>query len=428
MSEANLLQTPVSEQDSCWADKLYTAGLFLFAFSCNFSISAAQISLGLALIGFIGLYRAGKTAIRATPLDKPLAFFVFAGILSVFRAEDLSLALFDTKKLLLVFCFYLTYWIKLPEKTVKHLFSVFIFSAGLAGIINSLQMPYITLVGNRPKGFFSSIMTFGECQAIGLMTALALFGLTKGNFSRLSLLLLAAVATAYSVMFSMVRSAWVGLLAGLPVLLIYFPRRTAFALLIITCAASPFILINQDIQDRLMGLNPVHTVEIAKVQMTDKFSSSSLQGNYHRLTAWWRGFQMLADNFSFGVGLDNVKPWFERLASEFEIKNNMIWGHQHNNFMQFLVTTGIFGLTAFFYIIIAAIKFFLEPYANKGSGWRDSLRLCPLAIFICFIAFGIGEFSWADEEVAMMTFFITGLMMNGHQKDYASPASPLATS
>jgi O-antigen ligase len=428
MNEDKLLTPPVSSQLTCRAGRLYTAGLFLFAFSCNFSISAAQISLGLALIGFIGLYRTGKIQPRPTQIDKPFAFFAFAGILSIFRAEDLSLAITDIKKFLLIFCFYLMYLVKMSEETIRKLFTVFVFSAGLAGIINSLSMPFVTLVGNRPKGFYSSIMTFGECQALGLLGAIALFSLEKKNFARLSLCLLAVISTAYSVMFSMVRSAWAGLILAIPLMLFHFPRRTAFAMTAVLLATSPYLIVNHDIQDRLKSFNPAHTAEIAKVEMTSKFNSSSLQRTYHRLTAWWRGLQMLENNFPFGVGLDNVKPGFAALASEFETKNDMIWGHQHNNFIQFLVTTGFLGLAAFVYLIIATIKFFAEAFKGKKSTFSGSLGLFALPAYICFIGFGIGEFSWADEDVAMMAFFLVGLMMNRYQSTHESAALSPGTS
>lgn len=429
MSEANLLQTPVSEQDSCWADKLYTAGLFLFAFTCNFSISAAQISLGLALIGFIGLYRAGKTAVRATPLDKPLAFFVFAGILSVFRAEDLSLALIEMKSYLVIFCFYLVYWHSISEATLKRILGVFISSACLIGIINGLTMPFQNISAGRAKGFFSISMTFGECQALSLLVAVFLFGLIFKNFTVRALILLAALTSAYSVTLSMVRSAWLGVLAGLSVILVSYLRQTVFVTLIILVAIAPLIFVSTDIQDRFTGLNPKLIAEIATGQMCARLNTSAaLQASFHRLTIWWRGFIMTEDNFLFGVGLNNVETVYKRLADESEKKQGLIWGHQHNNFMQFFVSTGFIGLIAFFYFIITALKFFAQPSKTSISSWGHSLSRCSLAVFIGFIAFGTGEFSWADEEVAMMTFFITGLMMNGHPKDYASPASPLATS
>jgi hypothetical protein len=38
------------------------------------------------------------------------------------------------------------------------------------------------------------------------------------------------------------------------------------------------------------------------------------------------------------------------------------------------------------------------------------------AIFVCFIVTGFTEHSWGDEEVIMMAFFLSGLLMNSHEE------------
>lgn len=429
MREANLLQTTVGEQDSGWAGKLYTAGLFLFAFTCNFSISAAQISLGLALIGFTGLYLTGKIAVRPTPLDKPFAFFALAGFLSIFRAEEFSLALTEMKTYLRILCFYLVYWYSMSESVQKKLIGTYVFSAGLLAVINGLRMPTLEHSGNRAIGFFSMAMTFGECQALGLLVIIFLAGFIHKNFATRAFLLLAGVATAYSVLLAMVRCAWLGVLAGLPIIFFSFPKRTMLISLVILIAIIPMVFANPDIQDRFAALNPELNAEIAAGQNQERLNaSSSLQSSLIRMTIWWRGFLMTENNFLFGVGLENIEGIHKRLVKNTGKKGEDPWGHQHNNFMQFLVSTGFVGLIAFFYFIIAALKFFAQPFRTTVTSWSHSLSLGSLAIFICFLTFGIGEFSWGDEEVTMMALFLTGLMMNRQPEGYDSLTPTLAIS
>ncbi len=406
-----------------WAGRLYSAGLFIFAFCCNFSISASQIGLGLALIGCVGLYRLGGIKLRTTPLDLPFAFLALTGIISVFRAEDLSRAVPEIRSYLVIACFYLSYWYDMSEEQLKRLLIVYITSAALVGIVNGIRTPYQTLTGNRARGFFSTSMTFAECQAMALLVICVIFATIKRDLIRQSLLLLAAAATSYSLILSKVRSAWLGLFFGITVLFFHFPKKTALAMLFVLAAVSPVAIADPDVQDRLLSFLPSKTAEIAQAKIDDHFTSSSLQGTYHRLTIWLRGIQMLENHFVFGVGLNNTKPWFRHFASKYEIDNNMVWGHQHNNFVQILASTGLFGLIAFINFIIATLIFIWQACSNPQNSWSKMVSAGAMAVFLCFLASGIGEYSWGDEEVAMMALFLLGLLMNRHDASDAESGS-----
>ena len=397
---------------SAWAGKLYTAGLFIFAFCCNFSISASQIGLGLALIGCIGQYRAGIFSPKSTPLDLPFAFLALTGILSVFRAEDLSRAVPEVRSYLVIFCFYLSFWYEMSEDQLKKLLVVYVTSAALVGIVNGLRTPYLTLTGNRARGFFSTSMTFAECQAMALLVICVIFATVKRNLISQSLLLLAAAATSYSLVLTKVRSAWLGIFFGITVLFFHFPKRIALVVLFALAAVAPVAIADSDVHDRLMSFLPSKTAQIAQAKIDDHFTSSSLQGTYHRLTIWLRGMQMLENHFVFGVGLSNTKPWFKHFASKFESENNLIWGHQHNNFVQILASTGLLGLIAFINFIIFTIVFAWQASISRRNDWCSMVSKGTLAVFLCFLATGIGEYSWGDEEVAMMALFLLGLLMN----------------
>ncbi|HNX76901.1 MAG TPA: O-antigen ligase family protein [Candidatus Rifleibacterium sp.] len=399
---------------SAWAGKLYTAGLFIFVFCCNFSISASQIGLGLALIGCIGQYRAGQMRLKSTPLDLPFAFLALTGILSVFRAEDLSRAVPEIRSYLVIACFYLSFWYEMSEDQLKRLLVVYVTSAALVGMVNGLRTPYLTLIGNRARGFFSTSMTFAECQSMALLVICVIFASVKRDLIRQSLLLFAAAVTSYSLILSKVRSAWLGFFFGILVLFFHFPKRIAIAMLFVLAAVSPVAIADPDVYDRLISFLPSKTAEIAQAKIDDHFTSSSLQGTYHRLTIWLRGMQMLENHFAFGVGLSNTKPWFKHFASKFESENNLIWGHQHNNFVQILASTGLIGLIAFINFIIVTLAFTWQASMSGQNSWRGMVSKGAMAVFLCFLASGIGEYSWGDEEVVMMALFLLGLLMNHH--------------
>jgi hypothetical protein len=58
---------------------------------------------------------------------------------------------------------------------------------------------------------------------------------------------------------------------------------------------------------------------------------------------------------------------------------------------------------------------------NSQSEFLKSARTGAFAIFVCFLTFGLTEHAWGDEEVGMMAFFLTGLLLS-YPSEQAQPA------
>lgn len=82
--------------------------------------------------------------------------------------------------------------------------------------------------------------------------------------------------------------------------------------------------------------------------------------------------------------------------------------------MQILVMSGLLSLIAFFHFIISTLKFAWNQTAPNQLHLKAKLRRGAVSIFIAYLAFGFGEYSWGDEEVSMMALFLTGMMVNRH--------------
>lgn len=395
-------------QHLCWGDYLYIFGMFVFAMASSFSISASQTGLSLALIGFIWLYRKGRVGIRPTSFDKPFAFLAVAAFLASFRADESFKALTDIKTFLVIFVFYLAYWPKMSEKFQDRLLNTFIFTAALVSIINNYNILLGLAEGKHTRGFFSMCITFGECMSLAGLTALLKLGMPSKSKKHFFFYLASLLLISVSMIQSLTRGAWLGFIAGSAVLTIRFPRRLAPILLVFGILATTAALQHPAFKERLTGFSVSKTVEMANRPMSMDFETIALFSNLQRLYIWYRGFQMTDNAFIFGVGARNVKTHYKRLATDFEHRFNLIWGHQHNNFMQMFAMYGFLGLVAFFYFVITTIKFLLTADCNADNHHA----MGAIAIFAGFIFFGFTEFCWGDEEVIMLAFFLSGLLMN----------------
>lgn len=393
-------------------EHLIAWGLLLFAIVGNFSISLSQIALGLALIGTTIAVRQGRMKLHPAPLAGPFIFLALAGLFSVFVAADKMRALTEMKKFLVLFVFYLAYWPPLSESFKKKLLTAFVITASLTAIMALSDVALGKMLNDRARGFFSTSITFGECQAmvaIVIITWLLAGTASKGGFAALAGSLLLVVASMIS---TMSRGAWLGFLSGVLVLTLRFPRKMLPIMLILGLITAPAIWFTPALRSRIEGFSIRKTVEALNRPLT-KDDSAAVVSNYLRLNIWQRGFKMTEDSPVFGVGMNNVKQKFYNLATPYEQQHDfLIFGHQHSNFMQIYAMTGLIGLCAFFIFLVTAFKFMFKPEANSSSSWSTRLTLGAVAVFATFIMTGLTEYSWGDEEVAMMAFFATGLLLN----------------
>lgn len=402
----NATATSCQTPEKNWADHLLISGLMIYAFSSTFSIAASQTGLGLALIAFISLYRNGKVKFKPTSFAGPYAFLVLAGILAVFRAELPGSGVYGLKTLLVILCFFLPYSSNLSHSTRIRLLAINISSASLVGIFAILTVLAGTAPGDRATGFFSMSLTFGETQAMIALAVLAWY--CHKNTFRSSMLLLAAFLVSSTAAFlSLQRGVWIGFIGGVIYLGIWKSRKVFSVILLLILLLAPVAYHHEAFHKRLLGLDYKKTIELYESQPFSKdFDDGVFEANYLRPTTWTRGFQMIRNYAVFGVGHKNLKHWYERLSSEYEHQRCFIFAHQHSNFMQMLAAGGFLSLIAFFYTIIAIIKSFRRATCDE---YRKN---AAIAIFTAFILFGLTENAWGDEEVSMMAFFLTGLMLS----------------
>ncbi|MFZ5951008.1 MAG: O-antigen ligase family protein [Candidatus Rifleibacteriota bacterium] len=392
------------------AARLLAWSLLLFAIVGNFSISLSQISLGLALISTVILHRRGELELRPAPLAAPFMFIALAGLLSVFVAGEKMRALTEMKKFFVILVFYLAWWPPISADFKKKLLTGFVITATLTSILALHNVAMGKMLNDRARGFFSTSITFGECQAmvaIVIITWLLAGTATRKGAVGLAVSGLLVIASMIS---TMSRGAWLGFAAGLLVLMIRFPRRMLPIMFAVALVSAPVIWFTPALRSRIEAFDIRKNLEAMSRPMT-KEDSAAMVSNYLRMNIWQQGFRMTENRSVFGVGLNNVKKEFYELASDYEKQHDfLIFGHQHSNFMQFYAMTGLLGLCAFFIFLVTVFKFLLNFF--PADNWNTRMAMGSVAVFTAFILTGLTEYSWGDEEVAMMAFFIVGILSN----------------
>lgn len=138
------------------------------------------------------------------------------------------------------------------------------------------------------------------------------------------------------------------------------------------------------------------------------FSFNDYWGN-NRGFIWKRGVLLFKDHYSvvnklFGCGPDCLRPYIdmyfgsEILSGGFELYDNV-----HNEFLQYLLTLGIFGLAAYLGIIVSSVRHYIKTYTS------DIYATSFFAAFICYIVQSVVNI---NQAVTTPLFFLMIALIN----------------
>ena len=346
---------------------------FLFSLSPFFSITAAQ---GLLLFGIayatFRLYRERK--VKYPPFFLPLLAFAFFTLLSALFSLNPSKSINDSVKEIFIYLLPVVV-LYLEEKWLKN---GIVLGASIAALLGVLR--FFMVKEPRLTGFVGHYMT-----EAGLMMMALLFFLGLSLFEPFRLHLLPAIGfTSLALLLTLTRSAWVGLIAGI-IVIVYFWKK-------ILIGAIPLIVL------LVYLISPAPVKERAKT-----IFSTSYATNKDRICMWKSGFKIIRDYPWLGVGpnmIEDVYPLY-REKDAVQATNP----HLHNNFIQLAAERGLLAFTAFVLFLGFAFYHLILKIKRNPSG----VNKAALAILIAFIVAGMFEYNFGDSEVKML--FLTFLSL-----------------
>ncbi|MEM7645820.1 MAG: O-antigen ligase family protein [Pseudomonadota bacterium] len=259
----------------------------------------------------------------------------------------------------------------------------------------------------RPRGLFSMPLTFAYSLAMTLMCLFpSLAKLSSSERNPISILsLFVGLLGIIAILLSFTRGAWIAFGVGLGLILILRgSARTiigAFSLAVVTVVVS------------------ISSSPFLRYRILSIFDSNHLS-NLERTYIWTAYFQMFRDNPLFGVGYNidgfQLAGYLEKMAVTIEYP-----GHAHNNYLQFLSTTGVGGfllyLALIFYFLVLNFRLIKKLPRNSLFG-RISVSL--LAAQVVFHIGGMTECTFFDAELRHFLIFtwawvlaLTGYFKNG---------------
>jgi O-antigen ligase len=265
--------------------------------------------------------------------------------------------------------------------------------------------------GIRTPGFLGNPMTFAHAYGVLFCIlwahGLYLFGelktQPKTQLKKIDLYALAftILISAIAIFLSVTRGAWLSI--GIGITTITFLYKPKWGKLVILGALISLILaflFVPTVRDRI--LEAVHAGEA--------------QGD--RINLWKANIQMFLDHPFTGVGYGENVHLLDDYFEKMNLPANSFKSHAHNQFLQQLGGTGIFGLFVYLGFLFVLAKNALrswQSFKNQDTLWK-ALSLGLFAAVIHILIGGLFEANFEDSETLHMFCFFVGLFLY-YQRD-----------
>jgi O-antigen ligase len=190
---------------------------------------------------------------------------------------------------------------------------------------------------------------------------------------------LAFTASAWALLVSRTRNAWIGALLGLAAVAVL---RTPKLLLVLAAAIAAVIITRPaPVVDRL-------TLDASSVD---------------RYYMWQAGFDMIRDRPVFGQGPGRILEAYP--AYRWPEAPNALTPHMHNNVVQIAAERGVFGLAWWIWLVAVLL----------ADAWREHRRTrewgaaAALALLCAVLGAGMFEYNFGDSEVLMFVLVAAAL-------------------
>jgi putative inorganic carbon (HCO3(-)) transporter len=262
--------------------------------------------------------------------------------------------------------------------------------AGAGGLLQYAVQPDRDLL-HRISGFMSQWMTYSGLLML-VLVLLAAYATSQGwRCNRWAIPL--GLFLAAPLYLTETRSAWLGAVVGLTVvLLLNHPR--ALALLVVLIAAVA-MLSPPGIQQRFRS----------------GFDAQD-PNTRNRIELFETSVRLIRDNPWLGVGPGNVKREALRYRGTYEFPDWM-YQHMHNNFFQIAAERGIPGLLLWLWFMARlawdALRLFrFSKVDPRGSAAARTASAAALGACAALLVSGLFEYNFGDSEVLTLFLFIAG--------------------
>ena len=362
-----------------------TASFLLLAAAVPWSVAPMSIALVLCAALTLLVWASPPRWTR-TPVDFPaLGWLAALSLASLFAVDPGASWPRVVKGFLLLLVPVAAYHAR-EEKTARRAIAVLLVSAGLAAVFAlarfAIQGPAFP---NRVKGAVGHPLTYGGQVLLVAAVASAIAIRCKGRWRAGALVVLAVLLPALAGTYT--RSAWIGTIAALAVIVAFTRARWLAA---------------------LAGGIAVLAVMLPGVYRARAFSIFDPQSpwNRERVHMWDAGLRMLRDHPWTGVGLQDLHSIYETYKPPGAIEPA---GHLHSVYVQVAASMGVIGLVALLVLFAGLLRAASRAFRKGNGDFGRTISLGVSAALVGFMVSGLMEWNLGDEELLDLLCVLVGI-------------------
>ena len=358
-----------------------------------FSIALSSIAFGAACFLFAALTIGDRPRmLRPVGLEWPLLIYVASVAIMVVFARYRWDALVNARHVLLLADIYFIPAAFPRSDDLRRFVVTLCVAAACWSCIEAAV--YFVYQLDRLR-FFQHYMTSAGIKMMVLLVTMPLIFSKEVSRGLRSLLSACSACTFATLVLTLTRSSWLGLIAGV-VLIGLLTYRTIILVSLVVVAL--FVLFAQGMfRERILYM---FTTENTPQHMRT-VSSNSL-----RVRMWETGWIMFLDHPLVGVGEGRVRDIYrEYVPDAFPDEG----GHLHNNFIQILASRGIIGLAGFLCLLGGIGVYEWKAIRAHRNAIEGLFSLGALAAFTGFVVNGLAEYNFGDHEILVLLFTSVGI-------------------
>lgn len=360
------------------------------------SIAASQIMLASALVAALWLWnQRGGRIFYWPPSAWPLLAFCLWTLLTIYLSPMAYPAVLESKKFFLYTIIFLVPVALRAEGAAawiyRAIFAVSVISS-LKGISQFISNPHRGLT-DRISGYMSQWMTYAGLLMLTLV-ALSAFIVCRG-WRKIKWAIPLSLLLIVPLLLSETRSAWLGAVAG--ILVVVLLRRPRAVLVLLVMILMVYFLSPPNLKRRLQtGLDPEDP------------------NTRNRIELFETSLRLIRDNPWFGVGPKNVSHEALRYRGSNEYPDWM-YQHMHNNFLQMASERGIPGLLIWMWFMGSLAWESLVVFRSAGGfsshrQFEDNGALvasaAALGAWTALLVAGMFEYNFGDSEILTLFLFM----------------------
>jgi O-antigen ligase len=351
-----------------------TVVLLGFVGAVQFSIAAAEILLAVFLLLWVIWLIGQRRRIEFPSMFVPLIAYAAATLVSTTFSSDPRVSLLACKQLALFLLVPAVYDRARGRAAVVVTVIILVGAASATlGIVQYAALGYDNLA-RRPHGLLGHYMTYsGMLMLVACAASAHLLFNRRQRWSALTVpLLLIALTCTFT------RSAWIGMLAGLGVLLSLKDFRLLVVLPIL--AGAFFALAPAGVTHRFYSIfDPRDPTNVERIAMLRE------------------GARMVASHPLTGIGPNMVEEnYAEYRAATDPFHNNQ---HLHNVLVQIAAERGLPALGAWIWFVLTLARDLIKQFRHSAE------RMFPaagLAVLVAMLVAGLFEYNFGDSEFLML--------------------------